>query len=85
MSNYDELLVGALALIIAAIAAAIALGPWEAPYRLRTMATLSDRFGRPAARSLWFAIALAAFSAGLAIISGTRPTYAKPSQEISLE
>ncbi|MGB7346160.1 MAG: hypothetical protein WBD20_18220 [Pirellulaceae bacterium] len=83
--SYDETLVGGLAIIIACVAIGIAAGPWQTPYKLRTISLVSDRFGKPAARSVWFAIALAALAAGIAIINGVRPSYATTSQQTSLE
>ena len=69
MNNYDEVFVGALAIFVAAVAIAVALGPWKSPYQLRSCAAIVRRFGKPAARGLWFAIAIALMSAGVAIIS----------------
>ena len=83
--SYDETLVGSLAIIIAIIATAISAGSWEAPYQLRTFATISRRYGRPVARGVWIAIAIASFSAGIAIINGVRPSYAIPAQQSVLE
>ena len=76
----DEVLVGSIALIFALISIAIAIGPWESPYQLRTISAVSKRFGKPAARGLWLMIALASFTAGFAILSGMRPSYADPAQ-----
>ena len=83
--SYDEPLVGSLAIVIAVAAAAIAIGPWSQPYRLRTISAVSHRFGKPAARGVWIAIAVAALTAGFAILSGVRPSYAVPAQRINLE
>ncbi|WP_145419505.1 hypothetical protein [Planctomycetes bacterium K23_9] len=83
--SYDEQLVGSVAIIIACIAALISAGPWEAPYQLRTIGIITDRWGKPAARSIWLAIALASLAAGIAIFSGTRPSYVEPPQQTSLD
>ncbi len=83
--SYDEPLVGALAIIFAIAAIAVALGPWHVPYQLRSFSAVARRFGKPAARGLWMAIAIALMSAGVAIVSGFRPSYAKPAQQSSLE
>ena len=78
--SYDEGLVGSLAIIIAIVAAAIAVGPWTQPYRLRTFSAISERFGKPVARGVWVAIAVALLTSGLAILTGLRPSYADPVQ-----
>ncbi len=78
--SHDETLVGSIALIVATVSLAIAVGPWNAPYQLRTVSSVSRRFGKPAARGLWMVIALASMTAGLAILSGLRPSYAVPAQ-----
>ena len=83
--SYDEPLVGALALVFAVVAAAISVGPWTAPYQLRSVSALQDRFGKPAARGLWVAVALASLAAGLAILSDLRPSYAIPAQRAEIE
>lgn len=83
--SYDEPLVGSLAIIFAIVAVTVALGPWHGPYRLRSFSAVVRRFGKPAARGLWMAIAIALMSAGIAIISGFRPSYATPTQQSSLE
>jgi hypothetical protein len=72
----DETLVGILAILIALASMAIAVGPWHRPYQLKNFAAICDRYGKPVARSIWLAIALAAFGSGLAILSGIRPSYA---------
>lgn len=76
--RYDEPLVGSLAIILAITAAAIAVGPWTEPYRLRSISAVNQRFGKPAARGVWIAISIAALTAGFAILSGVRPSYAVP-------
>ena len=80
--RYDEPLVGSLAIIIAITAMAIAVGPWSEPYRLRTISAVNRRFGKPAARGVWMAIAIAALTAGFAILSGVRPSYAVPGNQV---
>ncbi len=79
--SYEESLVGSLAVILSIIAAVIAIGPWSQPYRLRTIAAVKARFGKPAARAVWLLIAVASLVAGLAILSGVRPPYAAPLQQ----
>lgn len=83
--SYDEPLVGSLAIILSVLAALIAAGYWEAPYQLRTISAVSRRFGKSAARCVWIAIAIASFSAGIAIIKGVRPSYAVPAHQSVLD
>jgi uncharacterized membrane protein YphA (DoxX/SURF4 family) len=74
--RYDEIFVSSIAIGLAVIAAATAIGPWEGPYRLRTARAIGDRFGKPAARLFWLLLAVLTLLAGLAILSGVRPHYA---------
>lgn len=74
----DEVLVGTIALTLAAIAMVIASGPWQAPYELRTIKAVLSRFGKPAARGVWFLVAFASLIAGVSILGGFRPSYAVP-------
>ncbi len=83
--SYDEHFVGSLAIIVAVIAAAVAVGPWSQPYRLRTFSAISQRFGKPVARGVWVAIAVASLTAGFAILSGLRPSYADPAHRADLD
>ena len=84
MTN-DELLIGTLAIVLAMVAGAISMGPWLAPYRLRSFAGLSERYGKPVARGAWALIALASLTAGTAILTGMRPGYAKPAERAELD
>ena len=83
--SYDEALVGSLAIIISVVAILIAAGYWDAPYQLKTIAAVSRRCGKTAARFVWIAIAIASFTAGIAIIKGMRPSYAVPAHQSSLD
>jgi hypothetical protein len=74
----DELLVGAVAMGIAALFTLFSLGPWQFPYRMLSVAAIESRFGKKAARSFWLLIALLIGVVGLSILSGARPGYAKP-------
>lgn len=74
----DEYLVGCLALAFSAIATAIAIGPWMAPYHIRSVKYVRERFGKLAARGLWLAVAIIAGGSGVAILNGVRPGYAAP-------
>ena len=76
--RYDQAFVGSLAILIAVAALAIALGPWTEPYRLRSIAAIRRRYGKPVARGVWVAVSIALFTTGFAILSGMRPTYALP-------
>lgn len=82
--SYDESLVGAIAIIIAGISFAIGLGPWASPYQLPTIMAISKRFGKPVARGFWVVLALAALTAGVAILCGIRPNYAVPAPGIQI-
>jgi hypothetical protein len=83
--KYDEPLVGSLAIVVALVAAAIAVGPWTEPYRLRTFSAICRRFGKPVARGVWIAIAIALLTSGLAILNGLRPSYADPAHRTDFE
>ncbi len=83
--NYGEALVGSIALVAAIASLAIAVGPWGRPYQLSTISAISRRFGKPAARGVWLAIAIALLTAGSAIVAGLRPSYASPAQRATLD
>jgi len=83
--RYDEPLVGSLAVFFAILSAFVAVGPWQEPYQLRTIAAVKRRFGKLAARGVWVAIALALLTAGMAILSGVRPSYAVPATQTDLK
>ncbi len=76
--SYDEPLVGSLAILIAMVSLAIAVGPWARPYELRSVHAVRSRFGKPAARGIWILVAAASLASGMAILSGFRPGYAVP-------
>ena len=82
--SYDESLVGALSIFFAVTAAAVAVGPWSGPYQLRSIALVEKRFGKSAARGVWVALAIALLTAGIAILSGVRPSYAVPDRQVDL-
>ncbi len=65
-----------MAIAVSLVATAISIGPWTAPYQIRSMKYVSDRFGKPAARILWLTIAIVSGSSGVAILNGLRPSYA---------
>ncbi len=83
--SHDETLVGSIALIVAIASIAIAVGPWNGPYQLGTISAVSRRFGKPVARGVWVAIAVASLTAGLAILSGFRPSYAMPTERAQFD
>ncbi|MDM4018740.1 hypothetical protein [Roseiconus lacunae] len=81
MINYNDLFVSCVAMLGSATAFAVGIGPWQEPYRLRTVAMIAQRYGMPAARMLWIAIAIISLVAGIAIARGIRPSYARPTPE----
>ena len=83
--SYDETFVGALAIILAIISTVIAVGPWDAPYQLKTVSLIAERYGKSAARGFWVVVAIATFAAGLAIVSGTRPAYVSPAHQSPID
>ena len=44
--NPDEVFVGILALSFSLVAFSIGIGPWLAPYRLRTIHGIAQRYGK---------------------------------------
>lgn len=68
-------------MVFAVVAAAIAVGPWRGPYRLRTIATIHRRFGKPVARCVWLGLAITSLTAGTAILIDLRPPYAVPAEQ----
>jgi hypothetical protein len=76
--TYDEPLVGSLAILVAVVSLAIAVGPWTKPYELKSVHEVHRRFGKSAARGVWVLVAAASLASGLAILSGFRPSYAAP-------
>lgn len=78
MLGSDEVLVGSLAVALSLIAFGIAIGPWQAPYRIRRVASIQSRFGKNAARLIWLFAAILAGTCGFAILNDVRPSYATP-------
>lgn len=78
MTSYNDLFVATVAIVGAALAFAVAVGPWQNPYRLRSIASVVERFGMSVARGVWIAVAIISLIAGIAIASGIRPGYAQP-------
>lgn len=74
----DEFFVGCLAIVLAIIAMAIALGPWSLPYRSRSMTSICERYGKKAARLVWLLIAIVSAASGVSILNEIRPAYAAP-------
>jgi len=79
--NPDEILVGSLAIIFSLLGFSIGVGPWEAPYQLRTFQRVGQRYGKTAARAVWILVSLAFLLVALAVLLGLRPSYATPSAE----
>lgn len=69
---------GCLALAFSAVATAFAIGPWTAPYQIRSVKYVHERFGKLTARALWLVVAVIAGGSGVAILNGIRPSYAAP-------
>ena len=80
----DEKLVGGLAILLGIMFLCFSLGPWESPYRLRSTATVTKRFGKPAARLFWLLLAVILGGLGVAIVTDVRPGYAKPVSSTAL-
>lgn len=78
--NSDEILVGSLALAFAMVCFSIGVGPWKAPYQLRTFQAVTKRHGKTTARVVWVLISLAFLVVGVAVLLGLRPTYANLSK-----
>ena len=78
MDSYGDLFVASVAVVGGTLALAVSLGPWPAPYELRTVAMIRQRYGMAAARAMWMLVALASLLAGVAIATGFRPGYATP-------
>lgn len=79
--NPDEILVGSLALVFAVVSFLIGVGPWSAPYQLRTIQAVAKRYGKTAARVVWVVISLAFLVVGMAVLLGLRPSYANLSED----
>lgn len=79
--RYDDVFVGAVAIILGVVALVIAVGPWQEPYQLRSVLAIGNRFGKPAARGLWLFVAVVSILSGIAISNGIRPSYASPTQQ----
>lgn len=75
--NPDEILVGSLALVFAVVSFSIGVGPWSAPYQLRTFQAVAKRYGKSAARLIWILISVGLLVIGVAVLLGLRPSYAK--------
>ena len=79
--RYDDVFVGAVAIILGIISLVIAFGPWQGPYQLRSVSAVGNRFGKPAARGVWILVAVVSILSGLAISNGIRPSYASPTHQ----
>lgn len=72
----ESVFVGSIALVLAVSSLAISIGPWRAPYELKTIARIESRYGMIAARSFWVVIAAVTGILAALILSGWRPAYA---------
>ncbi|WP_404309247.1 hypothetical protein [Neorhodopirellula lusitana] len=79
----EEQLVAGLAFLFALLALAISIGPWASPYRMRSMAAIASRLGKPAARLAWLLVAILAATCGTAIIYEIRPAYVAPDSPVN--
>lgn len=73
--RWDDLLVGGLAIGLAAVATASAAGMLTTPYRLGSIRSIQQRYGEPAARAFFLLLAALMLLTGTAILSGLRPSY----------
>lgn len=73
-----EFFVGCLAIVLAIIALASALGPWSLPYRSRSMTSICERYGKKAARLTWLLIAIISGASGVSILNEIRPVSVVP-------
>ena len=83
MTSYNDLFVAMVAFVGGVLALAVAIGPWQQPYHLRSISRVVDRYGMSAARSVWVLVAIVSLIAGLAIANGVRPGYATPDRTLS--
>lgn len=72
----DQILVAAVAAALGCLAFLAALQLWLPPYRLRSIAAVETRWGRPAARGLLLLISLLLFALAAVIAVDLRPAYA---------
>jgi hypothetical protein len=79
--NPDEILVGSLAIVLSLLGLLIGVGPWEAPYQLRTFQRVTQRYGKMAARAVWVLLSIAFLLVALAVLLRLRPSYAAPSAQ----
>lgn len=73
--RWDDLFVGGLAIGLAAAATASAAGMIASPYQLRSVRSIQQRYGEPAARAFFLVLAALLLFSGTAILSGLRPHY----------
>ncbi|WP_164100383.1 hypothetical protein [Candidatus Laterigemmans baculatus] len=73
--RWDDLIVGGLAIGLAAAATASAAGLMTSPYRLASVRSIQQRYGEPAARVFFVMLAALMLLTGTAILSGLRPSY----------
>jgi len=74
----DEIFVGAIALVIGAMALSASLGWWHQPFRVRAIMAIQERWGGVAARIVLGCIAVGMLASGVAILLDARPGYALP-------
>lgn len=73
---FDDLLVAAISVVLAVAAWVAAWGRWQAPFHLRSVSAIDQRYGRGAARTFLFLIGLALMILAITIAFDWRPIYA---------
>lgn len=73
--RFDDFFVGSVAMALAGLAVAAACSKLPAAYRLRSVRSIQQRFGEPAVRFFFLALATLMFASGAAIWGGLRPPY----------
>lgn len=73
---FDDLLVVTVSAVLAAAAWVAAWGRWQAPYHLRSVAAIEQRYGRDTARGFLFLVGVALAALAVVIALDWRPIYA---------
>lgn len=81
MESFSDWLVSGIAIIAGLIALLAATTAWQAPYRLRSIDRIKQRYGMTAARTTWLLIGVISITAATCILMGVRPSYATPDAE----
>ena len=81
MESFSDWIVSGIAIIAGLIALLSAASTWQAPYRLRSIDRIKQRYGMATARALWLLIGVISLTAATCILMGVRPGYARPESE----